>query len=65
MRTACKSAQQIVNHIDHQFALCAREKDAFIINYLKGQGNERGLIFCRTRAGAIRMGEEVEKLASQ
>ena len=56
--------KQIVNrNIDHQFALCAREeKDAFIINYLKGQGSERGLIFCRTRAGAIRMGEELEKV---
>ena len=56
--------KQIVNrNIDHQFALCAREeKDAFIINYLKGKGGERGLIFCRTRAGAIRMGEELEKV---
>ena len=56
--------KHIVNrNIDHQFALCAREeKDAFIINYLKGQGNERGLIFCRTRAGAIRMGEELKKV---
>ena len=56
--------KQIVNrNIDHQFALCAREdKDAFIINYLKRQGNERGLIFCRTRAGAIRMGKELEKV---
>jgi ATP-dependent RNA helicase DeaD len=55
--------KQIVNrNIEHQFALCAREeKDAFIINYLKGQASERGLIFCRTRAGAIRMGEELEK----
>jgi len=55
--------KQIVNrNIDHQFAICAREeKDAFIINYLKGQGAARGLIFCRTRAGAIRMGEELEK----
>ncbi|MGZ0656304.1 DEAD/DEAH box helicase [Coraliomargarita sp. W4R53] len=55
--------KQIVNrNIDHQFAICAREeKDAFIINYLKGQGSARGLIFCRTRAGAIRMGEELEK----
>ena len=56
--------KQIVNrNIDHQFTLCAREeKDAFIINYLKGKGSERGLIFCRTRAGAIRMGEELEKV---
>jgi ATP-dependent RNA helicase DeaD len=55
--------KQIVNrNIEHQFAICAREeKDAFIINYLKEQGSARGLIFCRTRAGAIRMGEELEK----
>jgi ATP-dependent RNA helicase DeaD len=51
--------KQIVNrNIKHQYAICAREeKDAFIINYLKTQGDARGLIFCRTRAGAIRMGE--------
>ena len=56
--------KQIVNrNIVHQFALCTREeKDGFIINYLKGQGSRRGLIFCRTRAGAIRMGEELEKV---
>ncbi|MDQ8208807.1 DEAD/DEAH box helicase [Coraliomargarita sp. SDUM461003] len=55
--------KQVVNrNIDHQYAICAREeKDAFIIHYLKGQGSQRGLIFCRTRAGAIRMGEELEK----
>lgn len=55
--------KQIVNrNIDHQFAICAREeKDAFIINYLKGQGSARGLIFCRTRAGAIRMGEVLDQ----
>jgi len=55
--------KQVVNrNIDHQFAICAREeKDAFIVGYLKGQGSARGLIFCRTRAGAIRMGEELEK----
>lgn len=55
--------KQVVNrNIDHQFAICAREeKDAFIVSYLKAQGSARGLIFCRTRAGAIRMGEELEK----
>jgi ATP-dependent RNA helicase DeaD len=55
--------QQIVNrNIEHQYAICAREeKDAFIINYLRAQGTKRGLIFCRTRAGSIRMGEELEK----
>lgn len=48
---------QIVNrNIDHYYAICARdEKDAFIINYLNKQASNRGLIFCRTRAGSIRM----------
>lgn len=55
--------EQIVNrNIDHQYAICAREeKDAFIVQYLRSQGADRGLIFCRTRAGSIRMGEELEK----
>lgn len=55
--------EQIVNrNIDHQYAICAREeKDAFIIQYLRSQGSKRGLIFCRTRAGSIRMGEALEK----
>lgn len=55
--------EQVVNrNIDHQYAICAREdKDAFIIDYLRAQGAKRGLIFCRTRAGSIRMGEELEK----
>ncbi len=55
--------KQIVNrNIDHQYAICAREeKDAFIINFLRSQGTARGLIFCRTRAGSIRMGEELAK----
>ena len=50
---------QIVNrNIDHYYAICAREeKDTFIINYLNKQASSRGLIFCRTRAGSIRMSE--------
>jgi ATP-dependent RNA helicase DeaD len=54
---------QVVNpNIDHQFAICAREeKDEFIAKYLLSQGDARGLIFCRTRAGSIRLGEELTK----
>ena len=54
---------QVVNpNIDHKFAVCAREeKDEFIAKYLLGQGDARGLIFCRTRAGSIRLGEELTK----
>lgn len=49
----------VVNrNIDHQYAVCAREdKDAFVLDYLKSQGEDRGLIFVRTKAGAIRLGE--------
>jgi len=52
---------QVVNpNIEHQFAICAREeKDDFIAKYLLEQGDSRGLIFCRTRAGSIRLGEEL------
>lgn len=55
--------KQVVNpNIEHRYALVAREdKDAFIIDYLREQGAARGLIFCRTRAGSIRMGQELEK----
>jgi ATP-dependent RNA helicase DeaD len=55
--------KQVVNRdIDHQYAICARqEKDDFIIHYLQSQGNARGLIFCRTRAGAVRMGGVLEQ----
>ncbi len=54
---------QVVNpNIDHQFAICAREeKDEYIARYLQRQGTARGLIFCRTRAGSIRLGEELTK----
>lgn len=49
----------VVNcNIEHCFAVCAREdKDAFIIEYLKQQAAARGLIFARTKAGALRLGQ--------
>jgi ATP-dependent RNA helicase DeaD len=51
--------EQVVNRdIDHRYYVCHRgEKSAFIINYLKRQREERGLIFCRTKWGAIHLGE--------
>lgn len=56
--------QHLVNpNIEHQFAVCERsEKTEFIHNFLKRQGEQRGLIFCRTRGGAIRLGEELTAL---
>ena len=55
--------EQVVNRdIDHHYTLCHRgEKTAFIVNFLKRRQEERGLIFCRTKYGAIRLGEELRE----
>ncbi len=55
--------EQVVNrNISHRFALCARaDKDEWIADFLEGCGDDRGMIFCRTRAGAIKLGSELEK----
>lgn len=51
-------ANVVNRNIDHQFAICTREaKVDFIQKFLKAQGSRRGLIFCRTRGGAIRLGD--------
>jgi ATP-dependent RNA helicase DeaD len=54
----------VVNRdIDHQFAICSRdEKTDYISKFLKRQKQERGLIFCRTKAGAIVLGKQLTKL---
>ncbi|MGC6423993.1 MAG: DEAD/DEAH box helicase [Lentimonas sp.] len=53
--------KEVVNrNIDHQYAIVAREeKDDFIARYLADHEGERGLVFARTRAGAIRLGQEL------
>ncbi|MGJ8641556.1 MAG: DEAD/DEAH box helicase [Opitutaceae bacterium] len=55
------AAKEVVNRdIDHQYAIVAREeKDDFIARYLANHEGQRGLIFVRTRAGAIRLGQEL------
>ena len=55
--------KQVVNpNIRHEYMICAREhKDETICQYLQDHPGERGLIFVRTRAGALRMGESLEK----
>jgi ATP-dependent RNA helicase DeaD len=54
----------VVNRdIDHRFAICKREdKTAFIANFLKRQKDGRGLIFCRTKAGANALHRELVAL---
>jgi ATP-dependent RNA helicase DeaD len=56
--------KNIVNpNIRHQYILCKEsEKQAKVIDFLKDHGEERGLIFCRTRADTIAFGEALERL---
>ena len=56
--------QNVVNRdIDHRFFVCKREeKTEFIADYLKRQKDNRGLIFCRTKAGAVALGQELAAL---
>jgi ATP-dependent RNA helicase DeaD len=51
----------VVNRdIDHQFKICSRdEKTEFIAGFLKKQQGHRGVIFCRTKAGAIVLGKQL------
>ncbi len=55
-------AQVVNRNISHRYVICPREdKDDWVANYLQSQADERGMIFCRTRAGAIKLGEELAK----
>jgi ATP-dependent RNA helicase DeaD len=51
----------VVNRdIDHRFKICSRdEKTDFIADFLKQQKSNRGVIFCRTKAGAILLGKQL------
>jgi len=55
--------QHVVNRdISHRFIVCqVREKTDRISGFLKSQGEERGVIFCRTRAGANKLFEELSE----
>jgi ATP-dependent RNA helicase DeaD len=61
-RVNIDKAHVVNRNIDHQFAVCSREdKTDFIYKYLKSRADERGLIFCRTRAGAVSLGSDLAK----
>ncbi|MGY8687559.1 MAG: helicase-related protein, partial [Verrucomicrobiales bacterium] len=46
-----------------KYAICPRdEKTEFIARFLKRRRDERGLIFCRTKAGAITLGQQLTNL---
>lgn len=54
----------VVNRdIDHRYVVCTRdEKTDCIAAFLKRQKQNRGLIFCRTKEGAIILGKQLGKL---
>jgi ATP-dependent RNA helicase DeaD len=57
-----EKTKTVNRNIAHRFVICPREdKDDWIANFLLSQETERGMIFCRTRAGAIKLGNELEK----
>lgn len=52
----------INRNIEHKFVMCRREeKNEFLIHFLRSQLEERGVIFCRTKAGAQAVAELLEK----
>jgi Superfamily II DNA and RNA helicases len=55
--------KDVVNrNIQHRYVVCPRHaKDEFIARFLDDHPDDRGMIFCRTRAGAIRLGSELKK----
>ena len=61
-RLTIDGAHVVNRDIDHRFAVCPRdEKAAFIADYLEHRDDERGLVFCRTKAGAITLGKVLAK----
>ena len=56
------TANVVNRDIDHRYAICKRaEKTAFIVNFLKRQKEQRGLIFTRTKHGAMDLCRELQE----
>lgn len=60
-------SSHVVNRdIEHRYAICGRgDKTDFLAGFLKRQQEKRGLIFCRTKLGAMKLGEQLTKLGLQ
>ncbi|QTN31047.1 DEAD/DEAH box helicase [Akkermansiaceae bacterium] len=56
-------AHVVNQNIDHRYAVCGKdEKNDFLAGFLGRRGEERGLVFVRTKAGAVALGRQLEKL---
>ncbi|MEM1157168.1 MAG: DEAD/DEAH box helicase [Verrucomicrobiota bacterium] len=59
-RIKVECASVVNENIEHCYVVIDRsEKDEYIADYLKTQQEQQGLIFCRTRLGSVRLGEEL------
>ncbi|MFY8216628.1 MAG: DEAD/DEAH box helicase [Chthoniobacterales bacterium] len=57
-----EKAEVVNRNISHRYVVVPRDdKDDWVADFLQAQDTERGMIFCRTRAGAIKLGSELEK----
>ncbi len=62
-RVKIDQAHVVNRDIEHQFVICAREdKTDCVARYLKRQKEGRGLIFCRTKAGAVNLAKQLSTL---
>ena len=56
-------AHVVNQNIDHRYAVCGKdEKNEFLAEFLARHDDERGLVFVRTKAGALALGRQLEKL---
>ena len=62
MKVQINKDDVINRNIEHKFTLCRREeKNEILIHFLRSQLDARGVIFCRTKAGAQAVAELLEK----
>lgn len=56
-------AHVVNRNIDHRYAVCTKdEKNELLADFLGSRGDDRGLIFVRTKAGAVALGRQLTKL---
>jgi len=59
-RIEANRLDMINKNIEHQYVICDQEeKTAILLHFLKTQGANRGIIFCRTKAGAQTLAQQL------